>query len=199
MNLWPGRLIRNEMPEIFRIFCKNTSGLPCPAPACPPGRTRSGGDRIQWTKQEAAAGCAAEPLPAAETGEAEQGPPSKCASGLCPAPHIWATATRSRAPVFASTLRGAPQKSAKRKSGNIFPVPPTAAGAERNTRSTRRRPAGRHVPALSRLRGHGIWCRRRGSNPRPPVPKTGALPTALQRHGAGRSGELLQGVCHGHG
>ena len=163
VNLWPGPRIRNEMPEFFRIFCKNTSGLPCPAPACPPGRTRSGGDRVQWTKQGATAGCAAEPLPAAETGEAEQGQPSKCASGLCPAPHIWATATWSRAPIFASTRRGALQKPAKRKSGNIF------------------------------------WCRRRGSNPRPPVPKTGALPAALQRHGAGRSGELLQGVCHGHG
>lgn len=69
---------------------------------------------------EGAVGCAAEPLPAAETGEAEQGQPSKCASGLCPAPHIWATATRSRAPFFASTLRGAPQKSAKRKSQNLF-------------------------------------------------------------------------------
>ena len=33
----------------------------------------SGGDRIQWMKQGAAAGCVAEALPAAETTEAEQG------------------------------------------------------------------------------------------------------------------------------
>ena len=59
--------------------------------------------------------CGAEPLPAAETGEAEQGQPSKYASGLRSAPHIWATATRSSAPVFASGHRPAPQKSAKRK------------------------------------------------------------------------------------
>ncbi len=45
----------------------------------------------------------------------EQGPPSKFASGLRPAPEIWATATRSRAPVFTSALRGAPEKPAKRK------------------------------------------------------------------------------------
>ena len=75
----------------------------------------SGGDRVQWTKQGAAAGCAAEALPAAETAEAEQGQPSKYASGRRPAQHIWRTATRSRAPIFASTRRGAPQKSAKRK------------------------------------------------------------------------------------
>ena len=36
----PGRRIRNETPEFFRIFCKNTSGLPRPAAACPVGRTR---------------------------------------------------------------------------------------------------------------------------------------------------------------
>src|SRR5699024_12087337 len=39
-----------------------------------------------------------------------------------PAPEIWATATRSRAPVFASALLGAPKKPAKRKRAK----PPTA-------------------------------------------------------------------------
>ena len=56
-----------------------------------------------------------EVLPAAEKGEAEQGQPSKYASGLRSAPHIWATATRSSAPFFASGRWPAPQKSAKRK------------------------------------------------------------------------------------
>ena len=42
----------------MKFFRRKASGLPCPAPACPPGRTRSGGDRVQWTKQEAAAGAA---------------------------------------------------------------------------------------------------------------------------------------------
>ncbi len=54
--------------------------------------------------------CGAEPLPAAETGEAEQGqtqrPRPADETGSC----VWRSA-----PVFASTLRGAPQKSAKRK------------------------------------------------------------------------------------
>src|SRR5699024_6367727 len=67
-------------------------------------------------------GCAVEALPAAETAETEQGPPSKFASGPRPAPEIWATATRSRAPVFASALLGAPEKPAKRKRAK----PPTA-------------------------------------------------------------------------
>ena len=44
-----------------------------------------------------------------------RGTPSKYASGRRPALHIWSTATRSSAPVFASTHCGAPQKSAKRK------------------------------------------------------------------------------------
>ena len=35
----------------------------------------------------------AEPLPVAETGEAELGPPSKFTSTLCRATEIWATAT----------------------------------------------------------------------------------------------------------
>ena len=39
--------------------------------------------------------CAAEPRPADEAGEAEQGQPSKFASGLRPAPQIWLTATKS--------------------------------------------------------------------------------------------------------
>ena len=87
-------------------------------------------------------GSTAEAPPAAETAEAEQGQPSKYTSGPRPAPYIWLTATRSppqilakrkrqtqrprpvdetgscvwrSAPFFASTLRGAPQKSAKRK------------------------------------------------------------------------------------
>ena len=97
-------------------------------------------DCVLRTKQGAVFGCVAEPLPAAETGEAEQKPPlaqrseyasiipdaphiqgtargtpSKYASGRRPALHIWSTATRSSAPVFASTHCGAPQKSAKRK------------------------------------------------------------------------------------
>ena len=53
------------------------------------GAGPQGRGNIKW-----AAGCAAEALPAAETAEAEQGQPSKYASGLRPAPHIWATATR---------------------------------------------------------------------------------------------------------
>ena len=98
-------------------------------------------DCVLRTKQGAVFGCVAEPLPAAETGEAEQGQrrrprpvdeagsrrwrsglnmqasslTSKYASGRRPALHIWSTATRSSAPVFASTHCGAPQKSAKRK------------------------------------------------------------------------------------
>ena len=72
-------------------------------------------DRVLRTKQGGGSGCVAEALPVAEKAEAEQGPPSKFASGLRPAPEIWATATRSRAPVFTSALRGAPEKPAKRK------------------------------------------------------------------------------------
>ena len=53
-------------------------------------------------------GCAAEALPAAETAEAEQGqtqrPRPVDETGSC----VWRSA-----PFFASTLRGAPQKSAK--------------------------------------------------------------------------------------
>ena len=37
--------------------------------------------RVQWTKQRAAAGCAAEALPAADTAEAEQGPRSVFCEG----------------------------------------------------------------------------------------------------------------------
>ena len=80
-------------------------------------------DRVRWTKQGAVVGCVAEPLPAAETGEAEQGQPSKYASGRRPALHIWSTATRSSAPVFASGRRPAPQKSAKRKRAVGRPLP----------------------------------------------------------------------------
>ena len=75
----------------------------------------SGGDRVRWTKQGAAAGCGAEALLAAETAEAEQGQPSKYASGLRPAPYIWATATRSSAPIFTRAHRRPPRKLAKRK------------------------------------------------------------------------------------
>ena len=75
----------------------------------------SGGDRVRWTKQGAVVGCVAEPLPAAETGEAEQGQPSKYASGRRPALHIWSTATRSSAPIFTRALRRPPGKLAKRK------------------------------------------------------------------------------------
>ena len=57
----------------------------------------------------------AEALPAAETGEAEQGQPSKYASGPRPAPHIWATATRGSAPIFTRALCGPQGKLAKRK------------------------------------------------------------------------------------
>ena len=57
-------------------------------------------DRVLWTKQGAVFGCAAEALPAAETAEAEQGPPSKFSSGLRPAQKIWVTATRGSAPIF---------------------------------------------------------------------------------------------------
>ena len=66
-------------------------------------------------------GCAAEALPAAETAEAEQGQRSVfCESAAtleAKAGHRnpEGTATRTSAPVFASALRGAPQKSAKRK------------------------------------------------------------------------------------
>ena len=41
----------------------------------------SGGDRVRWTKQGAAAGCVAEALPAAETAEAEQGQRSAFCEG----------------------------------------------------------------------------------------------------------------------
>ena len=78
-----------------------------------------------------------EALPAAETAEAEQGQPSKYASGLRPALHIWATATRGSAPVFASGRRGAPQKSAKRKRETRRPRP-----AFRRSSSRLRAPAG---------------------------------------------------------
>ena len=55
---------------------------------------------LRWPR----GGCAAEPLPAADSGEAEQGQPSKYASGPRPAPHIWATATRrERAPCLPSS------------------------------------------------------------------------------------------------
>lgn len=45
-----------------------------------------------------------------------------------------------------------------------------------------------------------VWCRRRALNPRPPAPKTGALPTALQRRkkprvDSGLAREL--GCCQG--
>ena len=85
----------------------------------PPGRARRPGASTPKCclrqMQRGVLGCGAEPLPAAEKGEAEQGQPSKYASGLRSAPHIWATATRSSAPFFASARCGAPQKSAKRK------------------------------------------------------------------------------------
>ena len=55
-----------------------------------PGRGAAAGRGVPLR----AGGCAAEPLPAAETAEAEQGQPSKYASGLRPAPHIWVTAIR---------------------------------------------------------------------------------------------------------
>ena len=60
-------------------------------------------------KQGAVLGCAAEAEPAAETAEAEQGPPSKFSSGLRPAQKIWVTVTRSSASVFASPHRSAPK------------------------------------------------------------------------------------------
>src|SRR5699024_11395212 len=91
-------------------------------------------------------GCAVEALPAAETAETEQGPPSKFASGPRPAPEIWATATRSRAPVFASALLGAPEKPAKRKRASRRPRDPFPAG---------RRPAAAYRPG----RTDGNVCR----------------------------------------
>ena len=71
--------------------------------------------RVLRTMQRGVLGCAAEPLSAAETGEAEQGQPSKYASGRRPALHIWSTATRSSAPIFTRALRRPPGKLAKRK------------------------------------------------------------------------------------
>ena len=68
--------------------------------------------------------CGAEPLPAAETGEAEQGqtqrPRPADETGSC----VWRSA-----PVFASTLRGAPQKSAKRKRQTQRPRPADETGS----------------------------------------------------------------------
>ena len=66
-------------------------------------------------KQGTVFGCAAEALPAAETAEAEQGPPSKFSSGLRPAQKIWVTATRSSASVFASPPPWCAEKPTKRK------------------------------------------------------------------------------------
>ena len=89
----------------------------------------SSGDRVQWTKQGAVVGCVAEPLPAAETGEAEQGQPSKYASGRRPALHIWSTATRSSAPIFTRALRRPPGKLAKRKRQTQRPRPADETGS----------------------------------------------------------------------
>ena len=86
-------------------------------------------DRVRWTKQGAVVGCVAEPLPAAETGEAEQGQPSKYASGLRPALHIWATATRSSAPIFTRALRRPPGKLANRKRQTQRPRPVDETGS----------------------------------------------------------------------
>ena len=105
------------------LCCRPRSSRKAPltVPASPPegGMPRSGrgkhSDRIRWMKQGAVVGCVAEPLPAAETGEAEQGQPSKYASGRRPALHIWSTATRSSAPIFTRALRRPPGKLAKRK------------------------------------------------------------------------------------
>ena len=100
--------------EIFRRECASRqasarfAGKFCPQGASTP-------KRVLRTIQRGVLGCGAEALPAAETAEAEQGQPSKYASGLRPAPHIWATATWSSAPVFASGHRPALQKPAKRK------------------------------------------------------------------------------------
>ena len=89
----------------------------------------SGGDRVRWTKQGAVVGCVAEPLPAAETAEAEQGQPSKYASGPRPAPHIWATATRSSAPIFTRARRRPQGKLAKRKRQTQRPRPADETGS----------------------------------------------------------------------
>ena len=95
--------------DTYREICRR-------ACARPQGRVRGSAanfvprgkhsDRVLWTMQRGVLGCAAEALPAAETAEAEQGPPSKFSSGLRPAQKIWVTATRGRAPVFAREQRG---------------------------------------------------------------------------------------------